>query len=131
MNYPLMQNAAEQIQAASGRPLKDINLESLARGDLTAQDLQIHGDTLRIQAQIAREAGQSQLADNLIRAAELTKVPNEEILKMYELLRPARASFEKLIELAAYLETTYAAAETGRLIREAAEVYRVRGLVKR
>jgi propanediol dehydratase small subunit len=131
MKYPLMEHAAEQIQAANGRPLKEINLEMLAQGELSAQDLQIHAHTLHVQAEIAREAGHSQLAANLMRAAELTRVPNEEILKMYEMLRPARASYEKLMELAAYLEATYHAAETARLVREAAEVYRDRGLLRR
>jgi propanediol dehydratase small subunit len=131
MKYPLMEHAADQIRAANGHPLNDINLDALARGELSAEDLQIHADTLHVQAEIAREAGHSQLAANLKRAAELTRVPNEEILKMYEMLRPARASYEKLMELAAYLETTYQAAETARLVREAAEGYRDRGLLRR
>ncbi len=131
MKYPLMQHAADEIRAASGRRLKEVTLDALAQGELSADDLQIHADTLRIQAAIAQKAGYSQLAANLLRAAELTRVPSEEILKMYELLRPERASFEKLIELAAYLEATYAAVETARLVREAAAVYRERGLLRR
>lgn len=130
MNYPLMQHA-DEIQAASGRRLKDVTLDALAQGELSADDLQIHADTLRTQAAIAEEAGYSQLAANLRRAAELTRVPSDEIVKMYELLRPERASFEKLMELAAYLETTYAAVETARLVREAAAIYRKRGLLRR
>jgi propanediol dehydratase small subunit len=131
MNYPLMEHAADDIQASSGRLLKDVNLEALAQDELSSHDLQIHADTLRTQAAIAQEAGYSQLAANLLRAAELTRVPNDEILKMYEMLRPGRASFEKLMELATYLEATYEAVETARLVREAAEVYQQRGLLRR
>jgi propanediol dehydratase small subunit len=120
---------AEEIQAASGRSLNEITLETLA--GLSPEDLQIHANTLRAQAEIAHRAGYPQLAANLMRAAELTIVPNEEILKMYEMLRPERASFEKLMELAAYLETTYHAVETAQLVREAAQVYRERELLRR
>lgn len=128
MKYPLMQHA-EEIRTASGRSLNEITLETLA--SLSPEDLQIHANTLRAQAEIAHRAGYSQLAANLMRAAELTIVPNEEILKMYEMLRPERASFEKLMELAAYLETTYHAVETAQLVREAAQVYRERELLRR
>lgn len=128
MKYPLMQHA-EEIQAASGRSLNEIALETLA--SLSPEDLQIHANTLRAQAEIAHRSGYPQLAANLMRAAELTIVPNEEILKMYEMLRPERASFEKLMELAAYLETTYQAVETAQLVREAAQVYRERELLRR
>jgi propanediol dehydratase small subunit len=128
--YPLMENAAEKLQAASGKPLPEITLEAAANGELSAGDLRIHAETLRLQAEIAREAGYDQLALNLLRAAELTLVPNAEVLQIYDLLRPGRASYEQLIALAAHLEATYGAAENGKFIREAAEAYRERGLVR-
>ena len=68
------------------------------------------------------------MAANLLRAAELTDVPNDELLKIYEMLRPERASFDELTRLADYLETTYGARENAAFIREAADVYRERGL---
>ena len=120
---------AERITAASGRPISEINMEALEH--LSPEDLQIHADTLRAQAAIAREAGYPQLAANLTRAAELTAVPNDEILKIYDLLRPERASFEQLQALADHLQNTYDAPETARMVREAADVYRERGLLKR
>ncbi|MCE2472900.1 MAG: propanediol dehydratase small subunit PduE, partial [Anaerolineae bacterium] len=94
-------------------------------------DLRTHADTLRRQAEIAREGGFPQLAANLLRAAELTCVPNEEMLKIYESLRPERASYAELTRLADYLETSYGARENAAFIREAAEVYRERGLLRR
>ncbi|MBX3064227.1 MAG: glycerol dehydrogenase, partial [Anaerolineae bacterium] len=72
-----------------------------------------------------------QLASNLLRAAELTVVPNEEVLKIYDTLRPERASLDELLSLADYLETQYQAVENARFIREAADVYRKRGLLRR
>lgn len=128
--YPLMEHAADRLQAFSGRPLAEITLEAVAAGGLSASDLRIHAETLRLQAAIARQTGYDQLAANLLRAAELTVVPNEEVLQTYDLPRPGRASWEQLIQLATYLEQTYSAAETGRFIREAADVYRQRGLLR-
>ena len=61
----------------------------------------------------------------------MTDVPNEEMLKIYESLRPERASYEELARLADYLETTYGARENAVFIREAAEVYRERGMLRR
>jgi propanediol dehydratase small subunit len=128
--YPLMQNAAADLKALSGRPLSEITLDAVADGTLTPEDLRIHAETLRLQAQVARQAGYSQLAANLLRAAELTAVPNKEVLQIYELMRPGRASYEQLIQLADYLETTYQAAENAHFIREAAAVYKERGLLR-
>lgn len=128
--YPLSENAPERVRAASGRPLAEITPDALQAGALGVADVQISADTLRAQAEIARQAGYTQLADNLARAAELTAVPNEELLQMYEALRPGRSTYAEMIALATRLEQTYGATETGRLAREAAEVYRRRGLLR-
>ena len=119
------------IRAASGRPLPSLTLDAARAGELTADDIRIHGETLRAQAEVARAAGYTQLAENWSRAAELTVVPNDELLKTYEMLRPERSTYVELLALADYLETTYAATENARFIREAAEVYQQRGLLKR
>ncbi len=128
-HYPLGQNAADQLHTASGRPLTDITPAAVDSGDLTLADVQISADTLRAQAEVARQAGYAQLASNLLRAAELTAVPNAEVLRMYDRLRPGRASYAELAALAEALETQYHATECARLVREAAEVYRTRGLL--
>lgn len=129
-HYPLMENGADRLQAFSGRPLSEITLDEAAHGDLTSNDLRIRAETLRLQADIARQAGYDQLAANFMRAAELTAAPNEEVLQIYDLLRPRRATYEQLLQLALHLEQTYDAAENARFIREAAEVYRERRLLR-
>jgi propanediol dehydratase small subunit len=126
LQYPLLQHAADHLRAGSGRPLNAITREA----DLSLADLQISAETLRAQAAVARAAGYAPLAENLIRAAELTAVPNDEVLRMYNLLRPGHANHAELLALAKTLETRYAASACARLVREAAEVYRARGLVK-
>ena len=108
--------------------MAELTLENVREGQVDAGDLTIHPDTLRAQAAIAEEAGFSQLAANLRRAAELATVPNERVFAIYEALRPYRVTYEQLRSLADELEREYAAPENARFIREAAEVYRARGL---
>ncbi len=127
-NYPLIDQVNE-LHAVSGRPLSEVTLDALE--ELSIADVQISPATLRAQAEIARQAGFRQLATNLARAAELAAVPNAELLRMYELLRPQRASHAELLALADELERGYAAVENAEMVREAAEVYRARGLLKR
>ena len=129
--YPLRENAADTLRAHSGRPLHEISAEAVSAGEVDGADLRIHADTLRQQADIARAGGFPQLAANLLRAAELTDVPNDELLRIYETLRPERASYAELLRLADYLEATYSARENAAFVREAAAVYRERGLVRR
>lgn len=128
VNYPLMDNAGE-LRAASGRPANAIEVVALA--ELSPADLQISAETLRAQAAVAQGAGFTQLAENLTRAAELTAVPNEELLRMYEIMRPGRSTYDQLHAMATTLEALYGAANTAALVREAAEVYRQRDLLKR
>ncbi len=127
MTYPLMDD--EHLKAANGRAAQEINLDSLA--DLSLEDLRISGETLRAQATIARESGFIQLAENLTRAAELTAVPNDELLQMYEMLRPERSSFERLLALADRMESLYDAVVTADFVREAAHAYQKQGLLRR
>jgi propanediol dehydratase small subunit len=128
VRYPLMERASDELKAASGRPAGEISLERLAAGELTDDDLRITPEALRAQAEIAQGAGFAQLADNLRRAAELTAVPNAELLGMYETLRPGRATYEQMIALADRLAQDFQALQTAAFVREAAEVYRERGL---
>lgn len=128
--YPLFDNVLDQLRTASGRPLAEITAEAAAQGQLSMADLQISAATLRAQAQVARAAGYPQLAENLTRAAELTAVPNAEVLRMYNLLRPGRASAAEQAALAANLESDYHAPECARLVREAAVVYETRKLLR-
>ncbi|MCC7360701.1 MAG: diol dehydratase small subunit [Anaerolineales bacterium] len=128
--YPLFDHVHDQLRPASGRPLAAITAEAAACGELTMADLQISADTLRAQAQVARAGGYPLLAENLTRAAELTAVPNAEVLKMYSQLRPGRSTAADLETLAAGLEADYHAPACARLVREAAEAYRLRGLLR-
>jgi len=130
-HYPLFENSPEHIRAGSGRSLPEITEAAAQAGELSMADLQISAETLRAQAQVARAAGYETLAGNLARAAELTVVPNDEVLRMYSYLRPGRATEAQLLAMAQALEKQYHALECARLVREAAAVYLARGLLKR
>jgi propanediol dehydratase small subunit len=125
--YPLGEH--ERIASGTGRPLNEITLEAVRAGQVAPQDLTIHADTLRAQAAISEREGFPQLAANLRRAAELTIVPQNVVLTVYEALRPYRVTHERLLALADELERDYGAAENARFLREAAAVYRERKLL--
>jgi propanediol dehydratase small subunit len=129
--YPLMESAGDELKATSGKPVSAITLDAVAAGEIASADLQIGAETLRAQAEIATRAGYPEVAANLVRAAELTAVPNGELLRMYEKMRPGRSTYEEMIDMATTLAEQYGAVETAAFVREAAEVYRARNLLRR
>ena len=118
-----------KITTQTGKHLDELTMEAILQGKLTEADFRISAETLQHQAQAAEEAGYVQQGRNLRRAAELTGVSNEEVLAIYNALRPGRTSYRALIALATRLEQTLDAPLTAALVREAAEVYLARGLV--
>jgi propanediol dehydratase small subunit len=128
--YPLYTNHADALVAASGRLLTDVTVEAATLGDISLDDIQITQQSLRDQAEIARSAGYTHLAQNLERAAELTIVPRDEIITMYQTLRPGRSDFVQLMNLADRLEQHYQAVICAQFVREAAAVYQERGMLR-
>ena len=114
-------------QALSGRPVGELTLEAVRRGEVSLPDLRIHPATLERQAQVALEHGNPQLAENLRRAAELTGLGDDEVLAIYEALRPGRSTAAQLTTLAASLAAR-GLPRCAALLTEAAEVYERRGL---
>jgi propanediol dehydratase small subunit len=110
--------------------VKDITLENVRLGRISAEDLAIRRDTLLKQAATAEAEGYPQLARNFRRAAELTALPNDVLLGAYEKLRPYRTTYFELLSLSQEIAARYDAPETGSYIREAAEAYRSKGLLK-
>lgn len=115
----------------SQRSVEDLTIESLRLGTLTPQDVTIRKAKLMAQAEFAERKGYGQLARNFRRAAELTNLPNEVLMEVYEKLRPNRSSYGELLAASQELTARYDAQETGAYVREAAEVYRERGLLRR
>ncbi len=118
---------ATEIRALSGKPVGSLTVEEVRAGELGVADLRIHPDTLEHQAVVAAEHGNPQLAENLRRAAELTRLPDDEVLAVYEALRPGRSTPAQLAELAASLAAR-GLPQCAALLTEAADVYARRGL---
>jgi propanediol dehydratase small subunit len=114
--------------AFSGRSSDELTVDRLGRDELATDDVRIHPDTLEHQAQVAEAHANPQLAANFRRAAELARVPEDEVLSMYEALRPHRSSAAELEALAARLDG-HAAPRCAALVREAAAVYARRHLL--
>ena len=115
-------------QAFSGRPADELTLDRLSLDEIEADDVRIHPDTLVHQAQVAEEHGNPQLAANFRRAAELALVSEDELMALYDALRPHRSSAAALAQLATAYEQR-GAPLTAALVREAAAVYARRGLL--
>jgi propanediol dehydratase small subunit len=129
--YPLSQNTPpERIKSKTGKSLKDINVNNILDGKVTADDIKISKETLIMQGEIAKEAGRPQINDNFVRASELIEVPDKELLEIYEKLRPNRSTKSELLEIAKRLEEKYGATHCCKLVLDALEVYEKRGLLK-
>jgi propanediol dehydratase small subunit len=114
-------------RALSGRPVDDLTLDAVRTGEVGLADLRIHPETLERQAVIAERHGNPQLAANLRRAAELTQLSDQEVLAIYEALRPGRSTAAELAALAGSLADR-GLPRCAALVAEAAEVYARRGL---
>ena len=120
----------ENTKSYTGRPLQELTIDKVLAGELTAEDFRTDAGTLQEQADKAEAAGYRQLAENLRRAAELTMLSNQEVLDIYNQLRPGRSNFRSLISLAERLVREHQAPLTSALVREAAETYLKRGIVQ-
>jgi len=116
-----------EVRALSGRPVDELTLDAVRRGEVGLADLRIHPGTLERQAAVAEQHANPQLAQNLRRAAELTQLTDEEVLAIYETLRPGRATPAELTTLADSLAAR-GLPGCAALVAEAAEVYARRGL---
>jgi len=127
-DYPLGLRRPDLVTTPAGVALADVTLDGARTGRLAAGDVRATAATLGLQASVARAAGRRQLAENLERAAELTRVPDDELLEIYTALRPGRSAPEALEAHAARLDEL-GAPRTAAFVREAMAAYRERGLL--
>ena len=106
-----------------------LTVQAAVDGKLELADLRMDPATLAHQATVAEEHGNPQLADNFLRAAELAVLDGEEVMGLYEALRPHRSTAEELDRLRASLEGR-GAARCAELVRQAADAYARRGLLR-
>lgn len=106
-----------------------ISVRAAVDGELGLADLRMDPATLAHQAVVAEEGGNPQLAENFLRAAELATIDDEDVMRLYEALRPHRSTAEELDALRTSLETR-GASRCAELVRQAAVVYARRGLLR-
>lgn len=124
-DYPLGARRPDLVRTPGGLRLDELELHA---DRVVAAELRATPETLRLQADVARAAGRTQLADNLLRAAELAPLPDETILEIYTALRPRRSTAAELATWAERLEE-WSAQRNAAFVREAAQVYAKRGLL--
>lgn len=129
-DYPLAEKSPELVVTQSGVKLNDLSWADVKSGKLSATDFRISAETLELQAQVADDSGRGPLARNMRRAAELTAVPDERLLAIYNALRPYRSTKAELYDIATELESTYHADISAGFVREAADVYEARGRLR-
>ncbi len=129
-DFPLATKRPDLIKTASCKGLDQLTLEAALKGEIAAEELRITPETLELQAQVADKAGRPQLARNIRRAAELTRVSDERVLQIYNALRPYRSTKAELLAIADELENKYGAKINAAFVREAAEVYERRGRLR-
>ena len=129
-DYPLGTNRKDMIKTPTGKTLDDLTLDAVMSDKATFKDFSITPQALELQAQVAESAGRRQIAMNMRRAAELTAIPDERVLEMYNALRPHRSTFHELIAIADELQNKYNAKTCAAHVREAADVYKRRKLLR-
>lgn len=108
---------------------KRYTVQNAVDGKLGLSDLRMEPATLVHQAAVAERDGNPQLAENFLRAAELATIDDEEVMALYEALRPHRSTADQLEELRTSLEAR-GALRCAELVRQAAIVYARRGLLR-
>lgn len=114
----------------SGINADEISVDDVRKGSIKQDDIRIHPDTLEHQAQVAESKGNPQLASNFRRAAELTRLSDEEVLRLYEALRPGRSTAQELRDIAVDLASR-GVQINAEFIAQAADVYERRELCKK
>jgi len=80
-DYPLASKRPELVKTVSGLNFSEITLGNVVSEKIHPREIRISPETLEFQARIAEAHGRVQLATNFRRAAELTRVPDEEVLR--------------------------------------------------
>lgn len=129
MRYPLGEFEKDIVVSKTGKKLNDITLDEVMKNHVQPDDIKISKEILHLQGQVAKAAGNDPMEKNFDRAAELVDVPDDVILKMYDKLRPNRATKAELECMARTLAEKYGAKNCAKLVLEAAEVYEKRGIL--
>jgi propanediol dehydratase small subunit len=131
-DFPIAETRPSKVKGKRGMALSELTIDAVLEGKVNLDDLQITPEALLQQAEIAKSVGRKTLSGNFERAAEMNKLPNSEVIEIYELLRPGRTeSKSTLLHAAKKIRDKYQAEELAKFIEEAGEFYDKRGLFKK
>lgn len=129
-DYPLFEKHPDQIKTPTGKNVEEITLENVINGKVDAKDMRITPATLKLQGEIAANAGRPAIQRNFQRASELTSVPDDVVLDLYNSLRPFRSTKQELLDTSKELRDKYHAPICAGWFEEAAENYEVNKKLK-
>lgn len=129
-DYPLYEKHRDIIKTPSGKALNQVTLDDIANNRVDRKDLRITAEALKMQGDVAGAAGRKTLQMNFDRAAELTKIPDDRLLEMYNALRPYRSTKAELLDIADELRSKYSATICAAWFEEAAKYYESRQKLK-
>ncbi|ANZ61188.1 propanediol dehydratase [Secundilactobacillus paracollinoides] len=129
-DYPLFEKHSDLIKTPTGQSVNEITLENVVNGKVTAKDMRITPATLKLQGEIAANAGRPAIQRNMQRASELTSVPDDVVLNLYNSLRPFRSTKQELLDTAKDLRDKYHAPICAAWFEEAATNYEVNKKLK-
>lgn len=129
-DYPLYEKHYEDIRTATGKGLKDFTLDAILNGEIQPEDCRISAETLERHAQLEESVGNFQIATELRRSAEMTRIPDNRIMEIYNDLRPRMSNKETLKEIIEELKTNYNAPQCAAFIEDAIKVYEKRNMFR-
>lgn len=129
-DYPLYEKHYEDIRTATGKGLKDFTLDAILNGEIQPEDCRISAETLERHAQLEESVGNFQIAAELRRSAEMTRIPDNRIMEIYNALRPRMSNKETLKEIIEELKTNYNAPQCAAFIEDAIKVYEKRNMFR-
>lgn len=129
-DYPLYEKHKNDIYSSTGKNISEFSLEAILSGELKPEDCRISADMLERHAQIEESEGNFQIAETLRKSAEMTRIPDDRIMEIYNTLRPRASTKEGLEQIAEELESKYNAPRNAAFIRKAIEVYEKRNMFR-
>lgn len=118
-DYPMAKINPDKIFTPAGKNIKDITFDGLESGDIKPDDCRTSASSLMAQADIARASGNTHVAENFERAAELIDVDSDRLIEIYNSLRPYRSTEEELNDIVKELIEKYDAIKCAKFVKEA------------
>lgn len=129
-DYPFYEKHRSDIKTSTGKSIEVFTIEAVMAGELTAEDCRISAEMLEIHAQIEDSAGNYQIAETLRKSAEMTRIPDDRIMEIYNTLRPRSSTKESLLKIVEELENEYDAPRNAAFIRDAIKIYEKQDMFK-